>query len=63
MREILGDPFGTSSGELMIDDGFIKWEVGESGLVIDRPGVHSLNEFHDGITKIRIASKNGTLDR
>lgn len=60
--EVIEEPSRAGLGKGLINCEFVEGEVFESGLVIDRPGVHSFGELHDGIAKIFVAGKDGGFD-
>lgn len=63
MIEMLGEPGGAGRGESLVDDGFIKGEIGQGGLVVDGAGVKAAGEFHDGVAEVGVAGEDGGLNR
>lgn len=61
--EIFGEPIGASGGEFFVDNSFVEGETFKRGLMVNWASVHSFDEFHNGIAKISVASKNGRFDR
>lgn len=62
-RKVVDKPSCAGFGEGLINGGLVEREIFESGLVIDRAGVHGLYELHDREAKIFVAGKGGGFDR